>query len=113
LILFHISFSITIRFISDTCPAIMVTCILFVWPTHFHSIHCKNGLSTLFNLLYTFSSKQIDGITARNYPKRRTLLTWNKVQNRFPWSVVFLLGGGFALAEGVKVSFMWSLVVQL
>jgi sodium-dependent dicarboxylate transporter 2/3/5 len=32
-----------------------------------------------------------------------TILTWKVVAHKLPWNVVFLLGGGFALAEAAQV----------
>lgn len=31
------------------------------------------------------------------------LLTWSVTQKKMPWSIVLLLGGGFALAKGSEV----------
>lgn len=38
------------------------------------------------------------------------LLTWKVVQQKMHWGFVFLLGGGFALAEGSKESGMSELI---
>ncbi|XP_077984277.1 Na(+)/citrate cotransporter-like [Glandiceps talaboti] len=35
---------------------------------------------------------------------RKALLDWHTVNTKLPWNVVILLGGGFALAQGCKVS---------
>ena len=34
----------------------------------------------------------------------RTLLEWESVQRRFPWGIILLMGGGFALAQGAHTS---------
>ncbi|EAT38219.1 AAEL009863-PB [Aedes aegypti] len=40
------------------------------------------------------------------------LITWKYINQKVPWSLIFLLGGGFALAEGGKVSGMSALLGQ-
>lgn len=37
-------------------------------------------------------------------PGGKTLLQWKTVQSKLPWGILFLMGGGFALAEGAKAS---------
>eukprot|EP00092_Neocalanus_flemingeri_P015230 GFUD01016459.1.p1 GENE.GFUD01016459.1~~GFUD01016459.1.p1 ORF type:complete len:521 (+),score=103.80 GFUD01016459.1:27-1565(+) len=37
-------------------------------------------------------------------PSGPALLQWDAVQRKFPWGIILLMGGGFALAEGAKVS---------
>ncbi|XP_030388398.1 protein I'm not dead yet [Scaptodrosophila lebanonensis] len=39
-----------------------------------------------------------------------SLITWKFIQTKVPWGLVFLLGGGFALAEGSKQSGMAELI---
>jgi len=34
------------------------------------------------------------------------LLTWTVAQKKMPWSIILLLGGGFALAKGSEVQHM-------
>lgn len=45
-------------------------------------------------------------------PKKASspLVTWKYLEDKTPWGLVFLLGGGFALAEGGKVSGMSAML---
>jgi len=36
------------------------------------------------------------------------LLDWSTVHRMMPWNIILLLGGGFALADGCKVSSHYS-----
>ena len=37
-------------------------------------------------------------------PAGPALLVWDDVQKKFPWGIILLMGGGFALAEGARLS---------
>uniref|UniRef100_A0A8R1TT18 Uncharacterized protein n=1 Tax=Onchocerca volvulus TaxID=6282 RepID=A0A8R1TT18_ONCVO len=69
----------SITYVTDATSAILVAIILFAIPNQ--------------KLDFSGKSKNIE-----------TLLDWKTVQAKFPWSVVLLLGGGFAIAAGVKES---------
>jgi len=43
-------------------------------------------------------------------PAGATLLEWRVVERKFPWGIILLMGGGFALAEGASKSCLTHLV---
>ncbi len=45
--------------------------------------------------------------------KAEPLMTWDHVKKYFPWDVILLLGGGFAMAQGTVVSFSTKLTMSL
>jgi len=76
--------------IKDATPAILVVAAFFMFPAKWSCLRFfrKNSAEPL--------------PTAPSGP----LLTWKYINTKTPWSLVFLLGGGFALAEGGKASGM-------
>ncbi|XP_007557815.1 solute carrier family 13 member 2-like [Poecilia formosa] len=74
-------------FVSDGTVAIFMSMLFFVIPSRLPS--CGS---------YGFTE------AGKSIKAPRTLLSWQVVHEKMPWSIVLLLGGGFALATGSEVS---------
>ncbi|XP_046558645.1 solute carrier family 13 member 5-like [Haliotis rubra] len=73
-------------FVGDSMAAILICVSLFVFPSIRPSVFCwrKSG-----------------NVMSRSVPP---LLTWDVLQNKFPWGVLLLIGGGYALADACEKS---------
>ncbi|XP_036982629.2 Na(+)/citrate cotransporter [Artibeus jamaicensis] len=76
------------KYASDATVAILVAMLLFILPSQ----------KPKFN----FCSQTEEERKAPFYPP--ALLDWKVTQEKVPWGLVLLLGGGFALAKGCEVS---------
>ncbi|XP_032433057.1 solute carrier family 13 member 2-like [Xiphophorus hellerii] len=74
-------------FVSDGTVAIFMSMLFFVIPSQLPSCGSYG---------FTEAGKRIKAPP--------TLLNWQVVHERMPWSIILLLGGGFALATGSEIS---------
>uniref|UniRef100_A0A7I4Y994 Na+/dicarboxylate na+/tricarboxylate and phosphate transporter n=1 Tax=Haemonchus contortus TaxID=6289 RepID=A0A7I4Y994_HAECO len=81
-------------YVTDTCSGMLAVFVLFVWPREMPD----------FSLFRPKSER------GRPPVRREALLTWDAVKRRFPWSVILLLGAGFAISKSVKESGLSSLI---
>ncbi|XP_070205693.1 Na(+)/citrate cotransporter-like [Littorina saxatilis] len=82
-------------YVSDAVPAVLVALSLFVFPRQRPRIFCCRG---------------DDDKDA--YTSSPSIVQWAPLSKKFPWGVLLLLGGGFAVAEGTKVSGLSNLIAQ-
>ncbi|XP_068945918.1 solute carrier family 13 member 2 [Petaurus breviceps papuanus] len=71
--------------LSDGTVAIFIGIILFIVPSELPSFSQQQG-------------------TQGKFKAPPALLNWDIVNKKMPWNIVFLLGGGFALARGSELS---------
>uniref|UniRef100_A0A914L8L4 Uncharacterized protein n=1 Tax=Meloidogyne incognita TaxID=6306 RepID=A0A914L8L4_MELIC len=76
------------NYVSDGTSAMLISMLLFILPAE-----------------NPFSSKIVDRLVENKKDEPiRTVMTWKLMREKFSWSTLFLLGGGFAMADGVKKS---------
>ncbi|XP_054156182.1 Na(+)/citrate cotransporter-like [Oppia nitens] len=69
--------------IKDATPAILIAVSMFIVPANLKQFYTEDS---------------------RQHKKIQSLLDWRTVQQKMPWGVIILLGGGFAMAEGIEKS---------
>ncbi|XP_069471442.1 solute carrier family 13 member 2 [Ambystoma mexicanum] len=84
-----ISFNRKKEYVTDATVAIFISLMLFIFP------------SALPTCAYRNSDESGGKKTIRVPP---ALLNWKTVNEKMPWGIVILLGGGFALAKGSEES---------
>ncbi|XP_023933335.1 solute carrier family 13 member 5 isoform X2 [Lingula anatina] len=80
-------------YVGDGVPAIAVTILLFMAPSHRPRVFCCR-----------------DAAASENPSPHTALLDWPSVHQKMPWGVILLLGGGFAIAESAQRSGLSVLV---
>ncbi|TRY98364.1 hypothetical protein DNTS_021790 [Danionella cerebrum] len=79
------------EFVTDATVAVFVAALLFVFPSKPPS-------------LCFWRAQSFDTVPQEERVATPALLTWKVTQKKMPWSIILLLGGGFALAKGSEVS---------
>ncbi|XP_050177728.1 Na(+)/citrate cotransporter isoform X1 [Myiozetetes cayanensis] len=78
------------KYITDSAPAVFIALLLFILPAHKPKfIEWNSSMS---------DPEQTEEDIKKPFLSA-PLLDWNVVQRKMPWSIVLLLGGGFALAD--------------
>uniref|UniRef100_F7AHM9 Solute carrier family 13 member 5 n=1 Tax=Ciona intestinalis TaxID=7719 RepID=F7AHM9_CIOIN len=83
-------------YVTDASVAMLITFILFVFPSKRPNFFCCRSRSDLSIKLRPVNQTQLFLYCV--------MLTWNVVQQKMAWNVILLLGGGFAMALGSKES---------
>lgn len=86
---------ITEHKVKDATAALIVVLLLFIIPAR-------------PDFIYIFSKDE----TKRPKTPSHSLISWNVIQHKLPWGLIFLLGGGFAIAEASKESGMSELIAD-
>uniref|UniRef100_A0A674ERC7 Solute carrier family 13 member 5 n=1 Tax=Salmo trutta TaxID=8032 RepID=A0A674ERC7_SALTR len=84
-------FNADAEYVTDATVAVFIAVLLFVLPSKPPRFCCRRSQS------FDIEHQHPAGPTP-------ALLTWKVAQKKLPWSIVLLLGGGFALAKGSEES---------
>ncbi|CAB3402918.1 unnamed protein product [Caenorhabditis bovis] len=79
-------------YVTDSCSGLIAVFLLFIWPKYKPDF-----------LLFR---KDKDRPSIR----RPSLIDWDTVKRRFPWSIILLLGAGFAISGAVNKSGLSTLI---
>uniref|UniRef100_A0A8C8RXR3 Solute carrier family 13 member 5 n=1 Tax=Pelusios castaneus TaxID=367368 RepID=A0A8C8RXR3_9SAUR len=82
------------EYVTDATVALFVALLLFIVPATKPKFSCCSRNS--------FNPEHNEEVMEPFFPA--PLLDWKVVQRKMPWSIVLLLGGGFALAKGSDAS---------
>uniref|UniRef100_A0A0N5AII9 CitMHS domain-containing protein n=1 Tax=Syphacia muris TaxID=451379 RepID=A0A0N5AII9_9BILA len=75
------------------------------WGSFFPSGFVSDGTTTMLIAFLLFVLPAENPFRpSKNGKEYRTLMTWEHMKQNFSWSTVLLLGGGYAMAEGVEES---------
>ncbi|XP_076106382.1 Na(+)/citrate cotransporter-like [Mytilus galloprovincialis] len=78
------------KYVSDSTASILMACLLFILPAEIPNVFCWNKISSTTN--------------EYEKPTYRPILNWQVTNQKVPWGVLVLLGGGFALADASQIS---------
>lgn len=73
------------KFVSGATPAILISCLMFALPAKSPDI----------------STNLFSGVKP---VIQKPLMTWKYLQSKFPWDMIILIGGSFAMADGISSS---------
>ncbi|XP_023700902.1 solute carrier family 13 member 2-like [Paramormyrops kingsleyae] len=83
-------FNMDKQYVTDGTVAIFMSMLFFIIPSRMPSLAYRGGGD--------------EGACEENIKAPPALLRWEVVQEKMPWNIILLLGGGFALARGSEVS---------
>uniref|UniRef100_A0A4W4GV15 Solute carrier family 13 member 2 n=1 Tax=Electrophorus electricus TaxID=8005 RepID=A0A4W4GV15_ELEEL len=87
------------EFVTDGTVAILMATLFFIIPSQLsRSSSCSDEEEE------GYGQEETGEGAPRKLKSPPALLVWSVVHERMPWNIILLLGGGFALASGSKVS---------
>lgn len=76
------------------------------WASLMPNVEIKDSTVTMLSVIALFVLPSNWNWVKFSRTQSKSLISWNYVNANLPWSLIFLSGGGFALAAGGEVSGM-------